>query len=91
MKSYKDVRGTQPDRPDELEVNVDTVYVRANIRHVEDEEFTGWQYDEDQYELKEYIRFIGGKNKELKDADDLITSELAKVKIELMMLKGGVL
>jgi anaerobic ribonucleoside-triphosphate reductase len=38
-----------------IEVNVDTVYVRYNIEEIDEDEFKSWQYDEVQYDLKEYI------------------------------------
>ena len=45
-----------------LEVNVDTVYVRSNVIRVENEQFTGWEYDEIQYGVKEYIALISEKS-----------------------------
>lgn len=71
MKQYKKVRGTQSNTPQEVEVNVDTVYIRTNIIAVSEEDFKGWQYDEKQYDIKEYISFIGElekKDKEIEDA-----------------------
>lgn len=50
------VRGTQPQvKP--IEVGTDTVYVRTNIESIIDKEsdFTGWEYDEETYPLKEYV------------------------------------
>ncbi len=38
-----------------VEVNVDTVYVRSNIKRIEEENFTGWEYDEVQYGKNKYI------------------------------------
>ena len=54
MKIHNNVRGTQ-NQILSVEVNVDTVYIRNNIERVETEDFTGWQYDEVQYEKNEYI------------------------------------
>ena len=54
MKIHNNVRGTQ-NQILSVEVNVDTVYIRNNIERVETEDFTGWQYDEMQYEKNEYI------------------------------------
>lgn len=38
-----------------IEVNKDTVYIRSNIVKVDTEEFRGWEYDEMQYDSKEYM------------------------------------
>lgn len=50
------VRGTQENIPLTLEFNIDTVYVRSNIERVEEERFSGWEYDEDQYTYAEYMQ-----------------------------------
>lgn len=65
MKITENVRGTQFGKPKELEVNIDTVYIRSKITKIEEEDFIGWQYDEIQYDVKDYIQFIGNKNTEL--------------------------
>lgn len=54
MKEYKNVRGSQEYIPN-IEVNTDTVYIRSGIKRVEEEDFTGWEYDEIQYSLREYV------------------------------------
>lgn len=60
MKLFRGVRGTQ-EKVADLEVNIDTVYVRDNITRIETDEFTGWQYDEFQYSLREYQEAVGNK------------------------------
>lgn len=65
MKKFIKVRGSQDSIPP-LEINVDTVYVRYNVSRIESEEFTGWEYDEVQYGLKEYIEVVGTENENLK-------------------------
>lgn len=71
VKQYLNVRGTQLDVPN-LEVNVDTVYIRNNIERIESEKFTGWQYDEIQYTLREYQELIGNKSSVLQlDVNDI--------------------
>ena len=57
MQQFSKVRGTMA-TVISLEVNVDTVYVRSNIIRVDNEQFTGWEYDEIQYGVKEYITLI---------------------------------
>lgn len=60
MYNFKDVRGTQENVP-EIEVNKDTAYIRTNIVRIATEEFTGWEYDEIQYDKDEYIEFMANK------------------------------
>ena len=50
MKQFLKVQGTQ-EKVANLEVNIDTVYVRSNIKRIETDDFKGWQYDEIQYSL----------------------------------------
>lgn len=50
----KGVRGTMNTVP-EVEINFNTVYVRTNIARIEEEDFSGWQYDETEYTQSEYI------------------------------------
>lgn len=51
---YKKIRGTQEHVP-VVEVNIDTVYIRSNIKRIEEEDFKGWEYDEVQYDKNKYI------------------------------------
>lgn len=50
-------RGTMKEVP-EIEVNTDTVYIRSNIVKIEEEDFIGWEYDEEQMPLKKYIEQV---------------------------------
>lgn len=60
MKLFKNVRSTAENVPS-IEVNtningnIDLVYVRTNIKRIEEMEFSGWEYDELQYSQEEYI------------------------------------
>ncbi len=63
------VRGTMEIVP-EIEVNVDTVYIRTNVVKIEEEDFVGWEYDEMQISKDEYIEKIANENKTLKDTVD---------------------
>ena len=72
MIEIKNVQGTM-ETVQEIEFNVDTVYVRSNIQRVETEDFTGWQYDEIQYSYREWqevqnnkISILEGENEKLK-------------------------
>lgn len=71
LKQYLNIRGTQTTVPN-LEVNVDTVYLRNNIARIDSEDFTGWQYDEIQYSLREYQEILGNNTSDLKfDINDV--------------------
>ena len=60
MKYIPNVHGSQQSiRP--IDVNIDTVYIRMNVKRIETEDFTGWQYDEIQYPLREYIETLIGQ------------------------------
>ena len=54
MKVFNNVRSSAKHIPS-VEVNVDTVYIRSNIEKVDEEEFKGWEYDEVQYTIREYL------------------------------------
>ena len=54
MKVFQNVRSTAENIPS-IEVNVDTVYVRSDIKRVEEMEFSGWEYNEVQYTKDKYI------------------------------------
>jgi hypothetical protein len=60
MKIFNKVRGTMKNVPN-VEVNADTVYVRSNIVRIDSERFNGWQYDEIQYTLREYVENLAEK------------------------------
>lgn len=74
----------------EIEVNVDTVYVRANIERVEEEGFVGWEYDETQYNKDEFIELISNKNKELIQENELNKQAIAELTLLLSTMLGGV-
>ena len=66
---WKTVRGTQDEKPKQLEYSGDYVFLRKNIHSVsetdptdETKNFTGWEYDEilltkEQY--NDYIKIVG--------------------------------
>lgn len=65
MKQFLKVRGSQETVPP-LEINVDTVYVRYNVARINNDSFVGWEYDEIQYGIREYIEVVGTENENLK-------------------------
>lgn len=54
MKQYANVRGSQPEKPPEIDTQSSptTVYIRENIRREGD----FWVYDEAQYTTREFIQ-----------------------------------
>ena len=55
-----------------IEVNIDTVYVRSNIVRIETDDFKGWEYDEIQYGKNEYIELTTKKVSTNQSAIDYI-------------------
>ena len=60
MRELKKVRGSQVAVP-ELEVNIDTVYIRSNITAIDEDDFKGWEYNEVEYDKDEYIGLMSKK------------------------------
>lgn len=83
------VRGTMKEVP-EIEVNIDTVYIRTNIERVEEEDFIGWEYNEEQYSKDEFIELISNKNKELIQENELNKQAIAELTLLLSTMLGGV-
>jgi hypothetical protein len=90
MKVFNKVRGTMETVPN-IEVNTDTVYIRSNIKTISEENFKGWEYDETEYGIREYIS-------SLTNTDDigniamlltLLMSEIDSIKVRLNKLDGG--
>ena len=92
------VRGTMEKVPN-VEVNVDTVYIRSNITKVEEEDFKGWEYDEEQMPLNKYLEMVNNLGQELAQErlkntkKDIVINnlgqEISKLKLEIIQLKGG--
>lgn len=63
------VRGSQEQRPLELEFGKTTVYERKNIRRIDEPDiderrgFHGWEYDETQYTIAEWYKYDSINNK----------------------------
>lgn len=67
MIIIKNVQGTQITVP-EIEINVDTVYLRTNIHKIQNEEGDYlWEYDEQQLTIPEYLKIIVPQNQEISD------------------------
>lgn len=83
MIENKNVHGSQV-KVDGLEFNVDTVYIRTNIRKEKetlgDKEVEFWVYDEKQYTYEEYIVILNSKVDSTNSAqDDLILDNAYRV------------
>ena len=53
------VRGTMENVPEWDETSSsDIVYHRTNVVRIEEEEFSGWEYDEVQYTFPEYVAYL---------------------------------
>ncbi|WP_278382332.1 hypothetical protein [Clostridium tyrobutyricum] len=90
MKIYNKIRGTMVTVPN-IEVNTDTVYIRSNIIAINEDKFKGWEYDEVQYEIKEYIGSLTntGDVGNIAMLLTLIMSEIDAIKVRLNKLDGG--
>ena len=86
MIELKNVRGSQETVP-QLEVNIDTVYVRSNITAIDEDDFKGWEYDEVQYKKDEYIELMGEKNQALEG--QILESKLAMAELVEVVVGGG--
>ncbi len=90
MKVYNNVRSSAQHIPS-VEVNVDTVYIRSNVEKIEEEEFEGWEYDEVQYTIREYLEKLTNEE----DASmlalivSMLMSEVDMLKSEIENLKEG--
>lgn len=89
MKVFKNVRGSMDSVPN-IEVNVDTVYIRNNIVRVEEEDFIGWEYDEVQYDKDSYIEQINDLGQMIVDREieNLLLGQQVS-ELELTILMGG--
>lgn len=83
------VRGTMKEVP-EIEVNIDTVYIRSNIIRVEEEDFIGWEYEEEQMPLKKYIEQVNvlGQLLTEREVENLILGQKV-TDLELKILELG--
>jgi len=77
------VKGTQ-DSLEIIEVGKTTVYIRSNIKRIETEDFTGWEYDEEQISLANFIANLQQEN-------DLLKIEQAQTSTTLLELMEVVL
>lgn len=90
MKIFNKIRGTMETVPN-IEVGIDTVYIRFNITQINEENFKGWEYDEIQYDVREYISSLTNTT-DIQNMAGLLTllmSEIDEIKTRLNKLDGG--
>jgi hypothetical protein len=85
------VRGTQESIPF-IEIGKTNVYIRTNVERIEEEEFSGWEYDEEIISIPEYISTLSDKN-----SIDLIAllitglmQEIDELKTKIEALEGSI-
>ena len=86
MKIFQNVRSTATNFPS-VEVNVDTVYVRSDIKRVEEMEFSGWEYNEIQYSKDKYIEKLTSEE-DLGTMAMLLSITLSEVDMLKSMMGG---
>ena len=84
MRIFQSVRSTADYVPS-IEVNVDTVYIRSDIKRVEEMEFSGWEYNEIQYDKNEYIEKLANE-----DAAGMLALIISLLMAEIDMLNARV-
>ena len=85
------VRGTQESIPF-IEIGKTNVYIRTNVEYIEEEEFSGWEYDEEIISIPEYISTLSDKNSV--DITALIITglmqEIDELKTKVEALEGSI-
>jgi len=85
------IRGTQESIPF-IEIGKTNVYIRTNVEYIEEEEFSGWEYDEEIISIPEYISTLSDKNSV--DITALIITGLMKeideLKTKIEALEGSI-
>lgn len=74
-----------------VEVNKDTAYIRSDIERIEEMEFSGWEYNEIQYPLQEYIETLANEEDTgmLALIVSMLMSEVDMLKSEIESIKEG--
>ena len=85
------IRGTQESIPF-IEIGKTNVYIRTNVERIEEEEFSGWEYDEEIISIPEYISTLSDKNSV--DITALIITglmqEIDELKTKVEALEGSI-
>lgn len=75
------VKGTQETIPF-IEISKTDVYIRTNVERIENEEFTGWEYDETVITIPEYMETLADR-----DSTDIISMIVSMLMQEIDELK----
>ena len=85
------IRGTQESIPF-IEIGKTNVYIRTNVEYIEEEEFSGWEYDEEIISIPKYISTLSDKNSV--DITALIITglmqEIDELKTKVEALEGSI-
>lgn len=89
MKIFYSVKGNQ-EYIKRVESNVDTVYIRSNIKRIETDDFTGWEYDEIQLDKDEYLEKLTmiDESQSIALLVSLLMSEVDLLKQRIEVLEG---
>lgn len=89
MKEYNKIRGTMKSVSN-VEVNKDTVYIRSNIIEINEEDFKGFEYDEVQYDMKEYMENLttSQDTQAISILLSMLMSEIDSLKQRIDVLEG---
>lgn len=94
MQEFKNVHGTQT-KVEGIEFNVDTIYIRTNIRRekevdeITQREMEYWIYDEIQLNVMEFVEMLNSKvEKSNKAQDDLILDNAYRVAVLELSAQG---
>ena len=87
MKVFQNVRSTAEYIPS-VEVNIDTVYIRSEIKRIEEIDFSGWEYDEVQHNLRDYIGKITPVESDINITADTVVFALMDIQdmADMLML-----
>ena len=83
MIAYNKVRGTM-ESVINVEVNIDTVYIRSNVIAINTEDFKGWEYDEIQYGKDEYTELTNNEQIVLQEMSVNTIATIDMILIEIL-------
>ncbi len=85
------IRGTQESIPF-IEIGKTNVYIRTNVEYIEEEEFSGWEYDEEIISIPEYISTLSDKNSVYITALIItgLMQEIDELKTKVEALEGSI-
>lgn len=77
MVENKIVQGSQKENPEGIEVNIDTVYERANaVQKTDENNNTYWEYNEKQYTFREFLQILSDNDLVITDNQNELAEEI---------------